>query len=578
MWFITDNSRYAQERHALGLLEADSPWLQNVQWRIERESLLLCVDAELIVKGVVRPVTMIYPEVFPSAPPSVRPLNSDVRWSGHQYGAGGELCLEWRPDNWLSTVTGADVLASAYRLLDAEAPAGESSDRGYVLSAHNVSLGQEIRGQVSRLVLTPELLEQVERAVVPLEAQFQFRLRDKTIIAWVSEITTATEVVWKAQQTPAGSLLKGAAEPGFILALAEGDPRIVRSRKGVINGARELRAFLLGDKAPEFTQSEAIVLKQGEDIRAVYLSHEKDAVWEIAVIPPDPGARLPERYAVLTEKTVAVVGCGSMGSKVAASLARAGVRKFVLIDDDIFRPENIVRNDLDWADVALHKTDAVGERIRRIRLDASVDIRRQRLGGQESSGLFAGTMAALAKCDLIIDASGDPTAFNHASDVAYRFQRPMTWAVVFGGGFGGLLARSRPGIDPSPQFARAIFDRWCNEQNVSPPPEATRSYEAIGDEGPMVADDSDVSVMAGHLARFSIDLLSAPDDSRFEFSAYVIGFRKDWVFSAAFDTHPINLGSPEERPPEAQMSVEEKLEALTSLLGLLKPSNDPHPA
>ena len=40
-----------------------------------------------------------------------------------------------------------------------------------------------------------------------------------------------------------------------------------------------------------------------------------------------------------------------MGSKLAASLARSGVRRFVLVEEDVLLPENLVRNDLDWRDV-----------------------------------------------------------------------------------------------------------------------------------------------------------------------------------------------------------------------------------
>ncbi|MCT4372027.1 ThiF family adenylyltransferase [Yangia mangrovi] len=41
---------------------------------------------------------------------------------------------------------------------------------------------------------------------------------------------------------------------------------------------------------------------------------------------------------MLADKSVGIVGCGSVGSKVAASLCRTGVGKFLLIDEDIFFP------------------------------------------------------------------------------------------------------------------------------------------------------------------------------------------------------------------------------------------------
>ena len=41
-----------------------------------------------------------YPQLFPETPPSVIPRDGR-RISGHQYGRGGELCLEFRPDTVL---------------------------------------------------------------------------------------------------------------------------------------------------------------------------------------------------------------------------------------------------------------------------------------------------------------------------------------------------------------------------------------------------------------------------------------------------------------------------------------------
>lgn len=56
------------------------------------------------------------------------------------------------------------------------------------------------------------------------------------------------------------------------------------------------------------------------------------------------------------------------------------------------------------------------------------------MGGQESSGSLHGVLAALGKCDLIVDASGSDTAFNYAASVAAQQKKPMAWGRVFGGG------------------------------------------------------------------------------------------------------------------------------------------------
>ena len=50
---------------------------------------------------------------------------------------------------------------------------------------------------------------------------------------------------------------------------------------------------------------------------------------------------------VLKDKSVAVVGCGSLGSTLALSLARAGVGRFHLFDPDRLDPVNIARHQAD---------------------------------------------------------------------------------------------------------------------------------------------------------------------------------------------------------------------------------------
>src|SRR5207247_2396950 len=77
----------------------------------------------------------------------------------------------------------------------------------------------------------------------------------------------------------------------------------------------------------------------------------------------DLGTRLPESYVVLAKKKVGIVGCGSLGSKLAASLARSGVGEFVLVDDDIMKPGNLLRHELDGSSLGVHKTDALEARL-----------------------------------------------------------------------------------------------------------------------------------------------------------------------------------------------------------------------
>jgi hypothetical protein len=261
------------------------------------------------------------------------------------------------------------------------------------------------------------------------------------------------------------------------------------------------------------------------------------------VMVPAAQQRLPDEFKVLANKTLGIVGCGSVGSKVAASLCRTGVGKFLLIDEDIFFPGNVVRNELDLRVTGAHKAVGLRERLKNLAPEASVRVFRMTLGGQESAASMVGALEALGDCDVLIDATGSPTAFNMIASMATRKSKPMVWAQVFAGGIGGLVGRARPHVDPVPLLARVQIDRWCEDQGVEwIRPDDPERYGGQGADGsPMVADDAEVSVVAAHASRFVIDLLARPDSSIFPFSAYVIGLSSEWLFDQPFDTRPIDL-------------------------------------
>lgn len=563
MWFITRLIRFNQEQAAIGEL-AGEPWIENVKWRLDRG---LFVDADLVVGAVRRPVTLAYPDVFPFAPPSVRPRERGERWSIHQYGAGGELCLEHRADNWQEHVTGADVLRSAYRLLSTEAGVTGDPDASRVTSAHRVSLGQSLRSELMRLVETEALAAAVAAAGEPRAMSARMIITGRNFVLFVVKIAEPSGVEWRDPTLPE-PIGRYTFESGFVLALPSGDARLAHIDAAAASGARALRSLLLGPERA-FESSETLVLSLPSGLRAFYVDPKDDAAIEYAIVPPNPGQRAAPGREAFGDKLVGVLGAGSIGSKVAASLARAGVGKFLLIDDDVLGAENVARHELDWLSVGAHKVDGLAERLNLLRPGVTVDARRISLGGQESSGSLHGALAALAKCDLIVDASGSDAGFNYAACVAVEDERPMVWGRVFGGGYGGMVARSRPGLDPTPLDARAAIHAWCANPEFPKPPKATVDYGAEGPGGePMVADDADVGQIAASLARLAIDTLLAAPESSFEHSAYMIGLRKEWIFTGAFDVWPIDLGAPAARStePPSEAEVARAVKALTALI------------
>jgi len=286
------------------------------------------------------------------------------------------------------------------------------------------------------------------------------------------------------------------------------------------------------------------------------------AAWSVGV------KRMPDHLEGLPEKSVGIVGLGSAGSKIAVSLARMGVASFFLVDHDVFLPENVERNELDWGSVGEHKVDAVREQLARVNANVQVEVSKMHLTGQESTAAVAEAIAQLSRCDLIIDATANPDVFNVFAAVAAAARKPMVWLQVFGGGTGGLIARSRPGRDPEPRRIRQAYSDYCLE-HPAPDGVTVGNYAVVDAEGRVeTASDADVSIIAANAARLAVDSVLDRDPSAYAYSLYLIGLEPWWVFTQAMETIPIQTDhlSQEVTSEEPAAIEDEKIQALISAL------------
>ena len=538
IWWAEQPGRAQAERNAICDLAERSPWLSDAEMRLAGTQLAF--DFDLEIGGRAIPLSLVYPDFFPDAAPAILARDRELL-SGHQYGPAGELCLEHRPDNWTPDVTGAMMIESAHRLLSSEDETGRPAP-----ADHQTTRAQRMRRSAFRLLFSRDTLSGL--GMVPegqvAEGEMQEQETAGTYVAQLSRIGPADAPLWRETRRRGGEVRS------FRAVVARIPPGTGRACKTF----DELKALLwtiglssLATDLKDGSEMISVVLFDGQRIHAPLLlgePGERKLISYDAVFAEREGVRLDPGYERLKDAKVAIVGCGSVGSKVGAQLARSGVGGFVLVDGDVLSAGNLVRNELDWRSVGVHKAPALGARLVEVNADCTFDARTNPLGGQESGAMAAATMAAIAKCDLIVDATADPGVFNLCSAIARRAEKPMCWAQVFGGGGGGIAVRLRPKVDPTPQTARRRIEAWYAEQGVDWPDDGSaRPYEETGAGGvPLIADDADVSVIASHLSRFAIDLLARPGATIFPYPAYVIGLSDRWLFSAPFDVHPIDLG------------------------------------
>lgn len=535
-WFKRYADRLALEKQVVGALIAEG-WVKQVNWHIDEVAGTVTADVDFVAGDQLREAKVVYPFVYPFCPLQVMPRRDGERWSNHQW-PKGELCLEMRADNWHPEFNGADMLRSARRLLDTEATVNDSGVRQQVPSDHQFTEGQYLNSCDFRLVISDPLIAETRRrgaGVHGLDLKFYLHESCCVFIA-VGLAGCGDHARWVDPDVPAHF----SAAPNRV------------ARIGVLN-ENDGRHLALEDKdcppAKVWSHFSSIPF-DGNGLVVGLLSNRIKSKWlgdkasfDIVEVRMDNQQRSPQRNNTVAGKRVAIVGCGSMGSKVASTLARAGVTNFFLVDGDVLKPENLVRNDLDWSGVGAHKVDAVTRRLQSIRAGVEVNGWIGQLNGQNSTSRLLTCLEELSKCDLIIEASASGQGFGVAAAVATNDNIPMVWARVFGGGYGGYLARSRPGLETHPLNVRHEIYTWMTDpRHPKPPQDSDFDYSAESeDQATLIADDADVSVISAHLARMAIDALRPVAESDYPYSAYAIGLRKEWVFQEPFQTFPILL-------------------------------------
>lgn len=155
---------------------------------------------------------------------------------------------------------------------------------------------------------------------------------------------------------------------------------------------------------------------------------------ETIALPDIVNARLAAP-SPLIGKSVAVIGAGAIGSRVALELVRCGAgmgsRPMLVIDRDTFQPQNFGRHVLPIADVHRSKATAVTGMIQALHPDISI---------ADVTSDVLDIVLRLQDYDLIIDATGsNPLALrlNHIAVTSRRTGRafpPILHAAVHGNG------------------------------------------------------------------------------------------------------------------------------------------------
>lgn len=536
-WWANEHSRLKTETEKIDALQRKSTWLENVEWSFDN-SVRLCVTFDINLDHDSFSLVLTYHNTFPCSPPSVAPIDKN-RLSSHQY-PNGDLCLEIRPDNWRQGFTGADMIESAYSLLKLEAPDDEGNTTT-APSAHNVPDTITHRFARSRFYVTPEV-KQALLFDAPNTATARIYVQWSGLDFAVAHLKSLEleDFHWCNESIPVALEAEAHSRKGIVIRTAKCEPNL-----SAVQTASDLISTL--DYDPGFSKelSFALIVTSDEKFILYVKLFDGDQLYRYQLIlsPTETHRRSGEEFSELESIKVGIIGLGSLGSKVAVTLARSGLRNFELVDDDILHSGNLERHDADWRDIGVHKVDIASRRLKLISPDIKVSTRKTSIGAQVSSTEAGNVNAALVSCDIIIDATANPHAFNHLAGLTIKAEKSLFWAGIYAGGIGGYIARSRYNFDPDPFSVREALNQYYSTIDTPPPIPDESGYDGREQSVVLTASDADVSIISAHLANLVIDTALEREPSQFEHQIYIIGLKRAWIFDAAFDIRPITVAA-----------------------------------
>jgi molybdopterin/thiamine biosynthesis adenylyltransferase len=128
----------------------------------------------------------------------------------------------------------------------------------------------------------------------------------------------------------------------------------------------------------------------------------------------------------LLQASVAIIGCGALGSTLANNLCRAGVGRLVIADRDYIELNNLQRQILfDEEDFArkLPKAVAAAEKLRRINSDVTVEALVEDINADGIEALVQGV-------ELVLDATDNFETRYLLNDACIKYNRPWIYSGV----------------------------------------------------------------------------------------------------------------------------------------------------
>lgn len=147
---------------------------------------------------------------------------------------------------------------------------------------------------------------------------------------------------------------------------------------------------------------------------------------------------------IMQDKGALFIGCGSVGSNAALTLAKAGVGRFMLVDGDIFGYHNICRHQCGVYDVGRFKADALRERILMVNPYAEVVVKNMSIQDVPLADIDAFCNENTIVIGGADNREGDLYANGLAKEIGMPFMSIGCWERAFAGEIFYCLPQGMP--------------------------------------------------------------------------------------------------------------------------------------
>lgn len=228
----------------------------------------------------------------------------------------------------------------------------------------------------------------------------------------------------------------------------------------------------------------------------------------------DMTERVPS-LAPLREKKVVIFGAGGVGAPSAVEFAKAGVGALVIVESDSIEPGNAPRWVMGYQAAGLHKLDGMNQLIRWNWPYTRLGLVGRRVGLARSEADqrtdWEILNELLGDADLVYDATAEIGVNYFLSEVSKEFGLPYVVASATEGGWGGRVARFKPGTDTA--CWTCLMNHEEDDPNLIPPRDpdpASREVWPAGCTDPTFTGTGfDITAIATAGVRLAVSTLCA---------------------------------------------------------------------